>query len=430
MRMKNLKFGRHLTWMFHTLRRPAHAPVQESSARSAMFIVKGSEEPQAPLGAAWCAEAATRRQRRHSYQPRAMPWVYRPKTILSAESAIHCAEGFRRCDVRLSGSDPICPMTQAVGLQENKTARKPRALPWAGMNQAFGLPSGALRASGGFTMIEIAISLAIIAFALVAIIGILPFGMGVQRENREETIINQETGVLLNAICNGDQGLDDLTNYVVAITNTQTLYLPSGKPTTVVHGYTYSTSPLPINNGFNIVGLLSTPKYYPWYNNKQPPAFLGFYSNHVVATIRAMSGSASDKAPQNNPSVQEMAFAYRMTPELMPYGSGNPLVPNGSGNPLVPYSSAWYTDWTNYVKYPDQWHSNYFRYAVNLQADLNEVRLLFRWPALPNGGLGSGRQVVRAVTAGPLAPFPNPPAAPAFPPYRFFVQPKTFARAQ
>ena len=131
MRMKNLKFGRHLTWMFHTLRRPAHAPVQESSARSAMFIVKGSEEPQAPLGAAWCAEAATRRQRRHSYQPRAMPWVYRPKTILSAESAIHCAEGFRRCDVRLSGSDPICPMTQAVGLQENKTARKPRALPWA-----------------------------------------------------------------------------------------------------------------------------------------------------------------------------------------------------------------------------------------------------------------------------------------------------------
>jgi hypothetical protein len=271
-------------------------------------------------------------------------------------------------------------------------------------------------------MIEIAISLAIIAFALVAIIGILPFAMGVQRENREETIINQETGVLLNAICNGDQGLDDLTNYVVAITNTQTLYTPGGKPTTVVHGYTYSTSPLPINNGFNIVGLLSTPKYYPWYNNKQPPAFLGFYSNHVVATVRAMSGSASDKAPQNNPSVQEMAFTYRMTPEVIPYGSGNPL---------VPYSSAWLPDWTNYTAFPDwAWRSNYFRYAVNVQADLNEVRLLFRWPALPNGGLGSGRQVVRAVTAGPLASFPNPTAAPAFPPYRFFVQPKTFVRAQ
>jgi hypothetical protein len=30
-------------------------------------------------------------------------------------------------------------MTQADGLQKNETARKPRALPWAGMNQAFGL---------------------------------------------------------------------------------------------------------------------------------------------------------------------------------------------------------------------------------------------------------------------------------------------------
>jgi len=33
--------------------------------------------------------ACLRRQRRHSYQPRATPWVYGPKTILSAESAIH-----------------------------------------------------------------------------------------------------------------------------------------------------------------------------------------------------------------------------------------------------------------------------------------------------------------------------------------------------
>jgi len=35
------------------------------------------------------------RQRRHSYQPRATPWVYRPKTILSAESAVHCLAGLR-----------------------------------------------------------------------------------------------------------------------------------------------------------------------------------------------------------------------------------------------------------------------------------------------------------------------------------------------
>ena len=38
-------------------------------------------------------------------------------------------------------------------------------------------------------MIEIALCLAIIGFALVAIIGILPAGMQVQKDNREDTIV-------------------------------------------------------------------------------------------------------------------------------------------------------------------------------------------------------------------------------------------------
>ena len=83
-------------------------------------------------------------------------------------------------------------------------------------------PHSALRTprfQRAFTMIEIALSLAIIGFALVAIIGVLPLGMNVQKENREETIINQDASVFLNAIRNGARGLDDLTNYVMAITN-------------------------------------------------------------------------------------------------------------------------------------------------------------------------------------------------------------------
>jgi type II secretory pathway pseudopilin PulG len=64
------------------------------------------------------------------------------------------------------------------------------------------------RRAAGFTMVEIAISLAVIAFALVAIIGVLPSGMTVQRENREETIINQEATVFINAIRNGARGAD------------------------------------------------------------------------------------------------------------------------------------------------------------------------------------------------------------------------------
>ena len=45
-------------------------------------------------------------------------------------------------------------------------------------------------------MIEIALSLAIIGFALVAIIGVLPIGMNVQKDNREATIVNQDATVL------------------------------------------------------------------------------------------------------------------------------------------------------------------------------------------------------------------------------------------
>src|SRR6266704_643190 len=54
-------------------------------------------------------------------------------------------------------------------------------------------------ARSAFTMIEIAISLAVIGFALVAIIGILPQGLNVQRDNREQTIINQDLTVFMDA---------------------------------------------------------------------------------------------------------------------------------------------------------------------------------------------------------------------------------------
>src|SRR5438874_1142314 len=98
----------------------------------------------------------------------------------------------------------------------------------------------------GFTMIEIAISLAVIGFALVAIIGILPQGMTVQKENRQETIINQDANMFLEAIRNGGKGFDDLTNYVIAITNYHCLLTGGGaspvQGPVQVDGYTYNDS--------------------------------------------------------------------------------------------------------------------------------------------------------------------------------------------
>src|SRR5208283_2181201 len=103
--------------------------------------------------------------------------------------------------------------------------------------------------TSGFTMVEIAISLAVIGIALVSIIGVLPIGMHTQRDNRQETIINQDATLLMEAIRNGAQGLDDLTNYVYAITNYVTHYPVNGSPTTNIDGYTYTSAtgtPLPI----------------------------------------------------------------------------------------------------------------------------------------------------------------------------------------
>src|SRR5450759_4450049 len=122
--------------------------------------------------------------------------------------------------------------------------------------------------TAAFTMVEIAICLAIIGFALVAIIGVLPLGMNTQRDNREETIINQDATVLLEAVRNGTHGANDLTNYVYAITNYWTSYV-NGTPTLGKNGYTYTAASLngtpnayySLTNGAHIVGLLSTPEF-------------------------------------------------------------------------------------------------------------------------------------------------------------------------
>ena len=68
-----------------------------------------------------------------------------------------------------------------------------------------------LRGRGGFTMVELAICLGIIAFALVAIIGVLPIGINVQKDNREETIINQDGMYWMEAIRSGATGMNDLS---------------------------------------------------------------------------------------------------------------------------------------------------------------------------------------------------------------------------
>ena len=252
---------------------------------------------------------------------------------------------------------------------------------------AFRLPPSAL--PGGFTLMEVAICLAVISIALVAIIGVLPLGMNVQKENREGTIVNQDATIFLEAISKGAQGVDNLTNYVYAITNHWAKYAVGAVFNSAGdNGYTFNNSsvtwPLQsgavchLTNGFHIIGLLSTPEFTDDNGRPTNNLFNGGYSNHVVAYVRSISGAASDKPPQDNSIIQDNAFAYR----LLCVNAPVPVDTNVFN--LTPAQQA---------------------YSKQLAANLHELRLTFLWPIQPNGRVGTGRQTYRALVGGQVHHF-------------------------
>jgi len=168
----------------------------------------------------------------------------------------------------------------------------------------------------GFTIIEIALCLGIIGFALVAIIAALPRGLDVQKRNREETIIGHEADIWMSALRSGARGYDDLTNYVLCITNFWTeydinqrviksdvdYYTPTSSAVTSILGR--QANDFPLTNGAHIIGLLSMPTMPEFF----PPQTQPYQSNYVVAYVRAMSGAEVDKTPQKNPVILTDAF--------------------------------------------------------------------------------------------------------------------------
>lgn len=298
-----------------------------------------------------------------------------------------------------------------------------------------------------FTLMEIAICLAVIGIALVAIIGVLPIGMNVQQSNRQETIVDQDASVFVDAIRNGTLGYDDLTNYVYAITNYWAEYEPLSKGGATnllgVNGYTYGSvsidpqyfllagmpngSQEPITNGANIIGLLSTPEFIGASGDAggdipgQPIPSLNFggVSNHIVAYCRSISGPAIEKPPQDNPILQQDSFGYRIYCVNAPTTIDTnlfyqyPLWPTGQpypSNSTVFYNWMYWTyDGPGLVSGPpvlppgetNLW-SMAPQYNLELAMNLRELRLTFEWPQLPNGNLGSGRETFRTLVAGKL----------------------------
>jgi prepilin-type N-terminal cleavage/methylation domain-containing protein len=239
------------------------------------------------------------------------------------------------------------------------------------------IPGGPGSFRRGFTMVEIALSLAIIGFALVAIISVLPFGLDVQRENREDTVIGQDATILINAIRNGARGADDLTRYVIGITNVATTY-DSATGAVISGPITNAFTSAELTSGARIVGLLSTPKYVL--------AGDSYTINSVTAAFRAMSGPASARFPQDNADVRELAFGYRVISDVQVYGWGSRL----PGNP---------------------------------QANMHEVRLVFRWP-WAKGAKATGWQIYRTLVGGSLVQTSEP----GFPAPLYFLQPQSYTK--
>ncbi|RME91966.1 MAG: hypothetical protein D6766_10920 [Verrucomicrobia bacterium] len=222
-------------------------------------------------------------------------------------------------------------------------------------------------------MVEIAISIAVVAFALVAIIGVLPTGFQVQRENREDTIIGQEGMLWTEAIRNGALGMDYLTNHVEFIQRIE-------RRGTQVQTNTYRFG-RDYWRGWEIIGLLTWPKYEEDQNGN-------WRMVRSQALVRALTGSAADLAPTN-----QLAFTYLLEVEAMPFNPFTPTQTNWNAGGLSPEETL--------VR------SNYWALARQMEQNAWELKLTLRWPAElhPRLGLrtGQGHRTFRVLRSGVMA---------------------------
>ena len=232
----------------------------------------------------------------------------------------------------------------------------------------------------GFTMVELVICLGIIAFALIAIIGVLPVGINVQKENREEPIIVQDGMYWMEAIRSGATGLDNLTNHVdyIRIDETSNRAGYRWEPVPVAAGDNHLFLP----GGAEIIGLLSMPVQAdlvgPMQIKNWPQIDTGSGEyNYIRAKVRAITGSAVDQAD----FARDLAFSYRLTSEVRPVRTVEDWSGFGERRPVVG-------------------DINKFR-----KLNFYEIKLTLEWPVFEFDGeetVGSNRRVFRSMVAGRL----------------------------
>lgn len=222
-------------------------------------------------------------------------------------------------------------------------------------------------------MVEIALCIAIIGFALVAIIGVLPTAMRVQQDNRSDTLIDQDGNYFMEAIRHGAQGLIEITNYVYEMSfverNSQNL---TDIATNLVFSY-ISSPPIPPNSPQSVIGALSVPLGF------LPPKDDPYFVIRAEAKVHAISGSAVEKDPTSL-----INFDYLLTTEISSF-------------------TNYYTATTFGLASTNDFNA----IEKEMGQDLHEVRLTFRWPLWSNGKTGNNKKVFRGLVSGRLVKTTN-----------------------
>lgn len=169
-------------------------------------------------------------------------------------------------------------------------------------------------------MVEIAIALGVIGFALVAIIGILPTGLEVQRDNRSETIINQDAQFWMEAIRSGTvegegilQRVEQIELRVAGNPPLATYTLGDG------NGSTYGSVS-------NVVGLLT------WAASAR---------DHVAeARVTAVSGAASEKEMDQSIRTNGVGFSYLLRVSIEPVDQNTAIVRTNAALPFIAVEKA------------------------------------------------------------------------------------------
>jgi prepilin-type N-terminal cleavage/methylation domain-containing protein len=262
--------------------------------------------------------------------------------------------------------------------------------------------SGSVRRRAGFTLLEIAISLAIIGFALVAVIGVLPNGLAVQQENREKTIVNEDARFLLEAIREGDQALWTVTEHLdgvvrvgitpkgFLVTNLTVIPNNNGIPQSEVEsdlGATPAvvTYPAVTNRALLSMALLSSPR-----GADSDGSGLPLY--RTVALMRSFSGGLLEQATDQAPGqASDLSFRYLLTVEVVPFSgffAASDINVSGLG-PATPAGLQ---------------AQNRLNQVNVVGNEAHELRLTFQWPVLGHGRVGPNRQSYRTVISGTSQP--------------------------